>query len=119
MEEPPPVGKLLKKIQELEASHAYLKQQMFKLLIAGDPNLGPQRRQDDVGLGRGGGHRRSHSVSPPRPRRESQSSKTFTAASGGCGPAAVEFSDRQYLNILQSMGRSVHIFDLNCRIIYW
>ncbi|XP_047315380.1 probable serine/threonine-protein kinase drkD [Impatiens glandulifera] len=34
-------------------------------------------------------------------------------------PAAVKFTDRQYLNILQSLGQSVHIFDLSGRIIYW
>ncbi|CAL0330200.1 unnamed protein product [Lupinus luteus] len=36
-----------------------------------------------------------------------------------CGPSAVNFSDKQYLNILQSMGQSVHILDLNSRILYW
>lgn len=41
------------------------------------------------------------------------------SAAGGSGPAAVNFTNKQYLNILQSMGHSVHIFDLNYRIIYW
>ncbi|KAJ0979947.1 hypothetical protein J5N97_015421 [Dioscorea zingiberensis] len=31
----------------------------------------------------------------------------------------VGLSDKQYLNILESMGQSVHIFDLNGRILYW
>ncbi|XVF38869.1 hypothetical protein REPUB_Repub20aG0139400 [Reevesia pubescens] len=35
------------------------------------------------------------------------------------GPSAVNFTKSQYLNILQSMGQSVHIFDLSGRIIYW
>ncbi|KAL6193635.1 hypothetical protein ACLB2K_034719 [Fragaria x ananassa] len=38
---------------------------------------------------------------------------------GGSGPSAVNFTDRQYLNILQSIGQSVHIFDPHGRIIYW
>ncbi|KAK0608377.1 hypothetical protein LWI29_029868 [Acer saccharum] len=38
---------------------------------------------------------------------------------GDRGPSAVNFTDKQYLNILQSMGQSVHIFDLSGRIIYW
>lgn len=38
---------------------------------------------------------------------------------GTRGPAAVNFTDRQYLNILQSIGQSVHIFDLSGHIIYW
>jgi hypothetical protein len=31
----------------------------------------------------------------------------------------VKFTDKQYLNILQSVGQSVHIFDHSGRIIYW
>ncbi|TYJ15536.1 hypothetical protein E1A91_A10G189700v1 [Gossypium mustelinum] len=38
---------------------------------------------------------------------------------GNVGPAAVNFTNSQYLNIFQSMGQSVHIFDLSGRIIYW
>ncbi|CAK7326340.1 unnamed protein product [Dovyalis caffra] len=38
---------------------------------------------------------------------------------GNRGPSAVKFTDKQYLNILQSMGQSVHIFDHSGRIIYW
>ncbi|KAA3481192.1 dual specificity mitogen-activated protein kinase kinase 1-like isoform X1 [Gossypium australe] len=37
---------------------------------------------------------------------------------GNVGPAAVNFTNSQYLNIFQSMGQSVHIFDLSGRIIY-
>ncbi|XP_076928869.1 uncharacterized protein LOC143592996 [Bidens hawaiensis] len=43
-----------------------------------------------------------------------------TRDSGGvCGPSAVKLTETQYLNILQSMGQSVHIFDLQGQIIYW
>ena len=57
-------------------------------------------------------------------QRESRTCEPSNAAagvgtSGGSGPAAVNFTNKQYLNILQSMGQSVHILDLNYRIIYW
>ncbi|KAI7749733.1 hypothetical protein M8C21_015588 [Ambrosia artemisiifolia] len=43
-----------------------------------------------------------------------------TGESGGVsGPSAVKLTETQYLNILQSMGQSVHIFDLQGHIIYW
>lgn len=44
------------------------------------------------------------------------------AALDGCGvagPSAVKLTETQYMNIMQSMGQSVHMFDLNCQIIYW
>ncbi|KAG9457839.1 hypothetical protein H6P81_002347 [Aristolochia fimbriata] len=130
-----PAEELLKKIQELEAGHAVLKQEMSKLML----ERGNENRA----------HQRSHSVSPQRSRLSAARRKTggfdagpaawrrgslsFRHASPlqresrsgearGCGdarPAAGQFTDRQYLNILQSMGQSVHILDLDCRIIYW
>lgn len=132
----PPAEELLKKIQELEAGHAQLKQEMSKLMFSDDHRTQRQR---------------SHSISPQRPpriragggfdggsaavwkrgsisfrhssplQRESSSSKGEGDSSsiGRGGPAAVKFTDRQYLNILQSMGQAVHILDLNGQIIYW
>ncbi|CAN1195071.1 Serine/threonine-protein kinase EDR1 [Linum perenne] len=35
------------------------------------------------------------------------------------GPPAIKFTDRQYLNILQSMGQAIHIFDNSGYLIYW
>ncbi|KAB2014844.1 hypothetical protein ES319_D09G255500v1 [Gossypium barbadense] len=62
-------------------------------------------------------------------QRESRSNDTLNGGSGGgggggrksgnTGPAAVNFTNSQYLKILQSMGQSVHIYDLSGRIIYW
>ncbi|KAG7991164.1 hypothetical protein I3843_02G061600 [Carya illinoinensis] len=137
----PPAEELLRKIQELEAGQAHLKQEMSKLMISGDAKSEQQSHHHP--------HQRSHSVSPQRsvlaaaapPRmrgnldggatswkkgsasfrhssplqRESRSREPVNAG----GPSAVNFTNRQYLNILQSMGQSVHIFDLNGRIIYW
>ncbi|PHT33170.1 Serine/threonine-protein kinase CTR1 [Capsicum baccatum] len=128
----PPAEELLKKIKELEEGHAQLKQEMSKLKICDDHRTQRQR---------------SHSISPQRPprvrsgggfdgsmwkrgsasfrhssplQRESSSKCEGDGSSiGGGGPAAVKFTDRQYLNILQSMGQAVHIFDLNGQIIYW
>ncbi|KAK4354948.1 hypothetical protein RND71_027142 [Anisodus tanguticus] len=85
-----PAEELLKKIQKLEAGHAQLKHEMFKLTISDDHRSERQR---------------SHSISPQKLPRI------------GGGPAAVKFTDRHYLNILQSMGQAVHV--VNYRIIYW
>uniref|UniRef100_A0A5B7AT19 non-specific serine/threonine protein kinase n=1 Tax=Davidia involucrata TaxID=16924 RepID=A0A5B7AT19_DAVIN len=157
MDAPPPAEELLKKIQDLEAGHAHLKEEMSKLMISGD------QKSDQLQQDCGGGYQRSHSVSPQRSavsrrrggggggsdgaaaawkkgsasfrqssplQRESRSRETFNAApiygggggGGGLGSgglAAVKFTDGQYFNILQSMGQSVHIFDLKGQIIYW
>ncbi|XP_060174004.1 uncharacterized protein LOC132604492 [Lycium barbarum] len=129
-----PAEELLRKIQELEAGNPQLKQEMFKLMISDDHRSQRQR---------------SHSISPQKlPRfkagggfdggsldvwkrgstyfrhssplqRESSSKGDGDRSIGGGGPAAVKFIDRQYLNILQSMGQAVHIHDLNGHIIYW
>ncbi|CBI22876.3 unnamed protein product, partial [Vitis vinifera] len=98
----PPAEELLRKIQELEAGHAHLKEEMSKLMVSGP-------KSDH-------GHQRSHSTSPQRSRFSSPATST---AGGGGGPAAYKFNDKQYSNILQSMGQSIHIFDLNGRVIYW
>ncbi|XP_068660974.1 uncharacterized protein [Aristolochia californica] len=133
-----PAEELLKKIQELEAGHAVLKRELSKFML----ERGNETKVEHT-------HQRSHSVSPQRsrfgaPRRKTggldagfaawrKGSLSFRHASplqresrsGGARecddarPAAGQFSDRQYLNILQSMGQSVHILDLECRIIYW
>ncbi|PON64947.1 Phytochrome [Parasponia andersonii] len=134
--ETPQAEELLKKIQELEAGHAHLKQEMSKLMQSGSEDATPDHHHHRP-------HQRSHSISPQRTRfgaprrraaaldgsasirhssplqRESRSRDPSHAGGGGIGPSAVNFTNRQYLNILQSMGQSVHIFDLSGRIIYW
>ncbi|XP_077218394.1 uncharacterized protein LOC143852695 [Tasmannia lanceolata] len=137
METPP--DELLKKIQELEAGHALLKQEMSKLMLSGNGGKEPKSEH---------GYQRSHSVSPQRSRfgasrrknggfeastawkkgstsfrhasplqRESRGRESLGLNEGSM--AAGQFTDRQYLNILQSMGQSVHIYNLDGRIIYW
>ncbi|GMN55159.1 hypothetical protein TIFTF001_024286 [Ficus carica] len=148
-----PAEELLKKIRELEAGHAHLKQEMSRLMQSSSSDDVPTTRSDQQLQNHQHHHRRphqrSHSISPQRSRlatgsatrrraaaagfdgspsirhssplqRESRSRDPSVVGGGGSvGPSAVNFSNRQYLNILQSMGQSVHIFDLDCRLIYW
>ncbi|KAI3968709.1 hypothetical protein MKX01_028859 [Papaver californicum] len=136
---------LLKKIQELEAGHAYLQDEITKLTLSSRPghrnnnqrshSVSPQRsrfsrRGGDDERNRGNssqwktgsasfGHsplqrvNSSNSISRRRPSAE------FSNPNKGSESAVVSFSNKQYLNILQSMGQSVHIFEPNGRLIYW
>lgn len=125
---------LLKKIQELEVGHAQLKQEMSRLRPVDDggvrrsdrarsQSVSPQRMMPPLQRPKGGGlegaapawGRVSGSFGhPSRMHRESRS----TIRSGDSA-VNIGLSERQCLNILQSMGQSVHIFDPECRIIYW
>ncbi|XP_074576610.1 uncharacterized protein LOC141833126 isoform X2 [Curcuma longa] len=125
---------LLKKIQELEVGHAQLKQEMSRLRPVDDggvrrsdrarsQSVSPQRMMPPLQRPKGGGlegaapawGRVSGSFGhPSRMHRESRS----TIRSGDSA-VNIDLSERQCLNILQSMGQSVHIFDPECRIIYW
>ncbi|KAL1190946.1 putative serine/threonine-protein kinase SIS8 [Cardamine amara subsp. amara] len=119
----PPAEELLKKIRELEENQEHLKREMSKLKVSAEIK------------------QRSHSASPQRPvRRNSGGDGTpmwrksgaasFRHASslrkeshaksgGGEGQSPGKFTDKQYLNILQSMAQAVHVFDLNGQIIFW
>ncbi|KAG8636520.1 serine/threonine-protein kinase pakF isoform X3 [Manihot esculenta] len=90
---------------------------------------GPRRRSvsgagtgfEAVGARKKGSTTIRHS-SPLRRESRSMSGTGNTNAAkdeANCGPSAIRFTDKQYLNILQCMGQSVHIFDLSGRIIYW
>ncbi|XP_057546319.1 serine/threonine-protein kinase 1-like [Amaranthus tricolor] len=135
--ETPPAEELLKKIQDLEAGHAHLREEMSKLMLSG-----------------GVRHRRAHSVSPQRSRlpapvppnhRRSNEWRTGSTSFGhstssplqresrcsddpppqpisnraGASNEFKKLTERQCLNILQSMGQAIHIFDLNNLVIYW
>ncbi|MCL7026831.1 hypothetical protein MKW94_026506, partial [Papaver nudicaule] len=124
---------LRKKIEELEAGQLYLKEEIFKLIhsstyIPSKSGFLPRSssaRKDDEGnsfnsdngkMGSG-----PHGFSPPlqsrswrrRPRAE------FSYPNIGNGTSVLSFTDLQFLNILQSMGQSIHIFDTTGCIIYW
>ncbi|WOL16428.1 serine/threonine-protein kinase STY46 [Canna indica] len=131
-----PSEELLKKIQDLEVGHARLQHEMSKLMPA---DGGGSSRRSDRG--------RSHSVSPqrrvpPPPQRKNsggidgaapawgRGSSSFghssrlqresrDPSSSADGSTGFGLSERHFLNVLQSMGQSVHIFDLEGRIIYW
>ena len=142
----PPAEELLRKVQELEEGQAHLKKEMSKLLLSGtaaDSNSDHQIHHHHHH------HQRSQSISPQRSRfaatrrrggttggldgaaaawkrgsssfrhssplqRESRTRDPMNPAA-----AAVNFTNKQYLNILQSLGQPVYIFDLNYHIIYW
>lgn len=142
----PPTEELVKKIQQLEEGQAHLKQEMSKLKLS-DVRHGHRQRSHSVSPQRsrlGAPPRRRTDAPAAAWKRGScsfkQSSPLQRESRGGGdpqilgggggggegegaiprrGPSAVNFTERQYLNILQSMGQSVHILDLNCRVIYW
>lgn len=136
---PPPAEELLKKIEELEIGHAHLKQEVSKLVNLSTPTAPgasdhrPRQRSQSVSpqrasRRRAGGGDGSATVVWRRglapfqhssPLQRESNSREMDHGSDGEGPAAVKFTDRQYLNILQSMGQSVHICDLDYQIIYW
>lgn len=143
--ETPPAEELLKKIQELEVGHARLKQEMSRLMppastVSATATAEERRRAHSVspkrtapspvrrrsgGYDVGGGGRRAMGPSgsfggnSSRLQRESKGTPAAEAERCGDGGEGLRLSDRQYLNILQSMGQAVHIFDLDGRIIYW
>ncbi|KAK4755677.1 hypothetical protein SAY87_009434 [Trapa incisa] len=139
--ENPPAEELLKKIQELEADQAQLKQEMSRLQLS---NSRPYQHA----------RQRSHSTSPERQRLQAstrrraagagfemrsawrQGSSSFShssplqresrsldppneVAGASSATTAISFTDKQYLNILQCMGQSVHMMDVSGRIVYW
>ncbi|XP_074291877.1 uncharacterized protein LOC141618692 isoform X2 [Silene latifolia] len=143
---PPPAEELLKKIQSLEAGHAHLREEMSKLMTSGGLNrrrshsvspqrgprggLPPHRSGDDGGaLWKKGsvsfGHSSTSSSSSPL-QRESRNAAELppqlppSLQQKKAAPApGHQFTDKQYLNILQSMGQSIHIFGPDGRILYW
>ncbi|KAL2341665.1 hypothetical protein Fmac_009605 [Flemingia macrophylla] len=76
---------VLKKIERLEADHAYLKQEMSNLKLLQD----------------------------------NRSRSRLASATCNKPSSSLHQNDTNYLNILQSMGHSVHVLDLQCRIIHW
>ncbi|MCL7023835.1 hypothetical protein MKW94_000293 [Papaver nudicaule] len=92
---------LLQKLQELEARHANLKQE-FSNFISSEPileNACNDRKKDMDLLVR---------------HLSSQYCLPILRTGGG-----LSCMDKQYLNILQSMGQSIHISDSTGVLIYW
>jgi hypothetical protein len=128
---------LLEKIRKLEVGQAQLKQEMSKLI----PGVAERRRSQSVSPQRGA------PVPPPLPskgklpgrrlsggfeggqRAWARGSASFPhssplqregrATSAGDASTSARLPERQYSRVLQSLGQSVHILDLDGRIIYW
>ncbi|XP_076960037.1 uncharacterized protein LOC143636284 [Bidens hawaiensis] len=183
----PPTEELVKKIHDLEESHARLKQEMSTLKISDDnqkydrqrsSSLSPRRPHRRTIGGAGGffeggavgafkmgsasfrhssplrretrsvdvsyssnNNNNSYNININNNRHDGcvMSGAAATEEHGGggateergdggategesggvCGPSLVKLTETQYLNILQSIGQAVHIFDLNGHIIYW
>uniref|UniRef100_A0A0E0FD95 Protein kinase domain-containing protein n=1 Tax=Oryza meridionalis TaxID=40149 RepID=A0A0E0FD95_9ORYZ len=132
---------LLKKIRELEVGQAQLKQEMSKLGSAAA--AAERRRSQSVSPRRGaalphppplpssssparrlsggfeGGARAWARGSASFPhssplQREGRAAAAATVAAVGGG-----LTEKQYTRVLQSLGQSVHILDLEGKIIYW
>ncbi|KAH0855688.1 hypothetical protein HID58_003953 [Brassica napus] len=134
--ETPPAEQLLKKILELEENQEHLKQEMSRLKVSTEirqrshsvsPHRPPRRNIGGDGGPSPGGRAAPRRFATPR-RCEGQPYPgpiNLRAGVGGGpgggdgGPSAGKFTDKQYLNILQSMAQAVHAFDLNMRIIFW
>ncbi|KAK8585889.1 hypothetical protein V6N13_050859 [Hibiscus sabdariffa] len=127
---------LLRKIEKLEAGHASLQQEMSRLKYLGAADSNPDSTRP-----------RCHSASPQLPLfpgnaaawnrgsgsfrhplliEDGRSYDTTNDGGGGGGgkprnsrPAAANLTNSQYLNILESMGQSVYLYDLSGRIIFW
>ncbi|XP_004295075.1 PREDICTED: uncharacterized protein LOC101306026 [Fragaria vesca subsp. vesca] len=99
MDDSPPAEELLNRLQVLEED---LKQELPTVFM--DNSYSYAERESHRAL----------AVS-----RCSRFSSKRRISSGSRLPPTLNFSDRQCLNILQSIGQAVYIFDLDCRIIYW
>lgn len=127
--ETPPAKELLKKILELEESQENLKQEMSRLKVSTElrqrsHSVSPHRpARRNIGDGapawRKSGAASFRHASPLRKESRIQDSMKLRDGVGGEGPSAGKFTDKHYLNILQSMAQAVHAFDLNMRIIFW
>ncbi|EOA29952.1 hypothetical protein CARUB_v10013056mg [Capsella rubella] len=86
---------LLKKMLELEQSQEHLMEELSRLKVSTD------LRQ------------------PSHPALSKSGAASLRKDLMILRPSARKFTEKQYLNILQSMAQSVHAFDLNMRIIFW
>lgn len=121
---------LLKKIRELEVGQAQLKQEMSKL--GGAAAAAERRRSQSVSPRRGAAPPPPHQ--PPLPARRSPGVRGRGAPGralrvvphssplqreGRAAAAAGGLTEKQYTRVLQSLGQSVHILDLEGKIMYW
>ncbi|KAF0887553.1 hypothetical protein E2562_002278 [Oryza meyeriana var. granulata] len=134
---------LLKKIRELEVGQAQLKQEMSKLIpTAGGGGGGAAERRRSQSVSPRRGAQPPHPPPLPSPARRlsggfeggprawARGSASFphssplqregrAAGAGGAAAVGAGLTEKQYPRVLQSLGQSVHILDLDGRIIYW
>ncbi|KAL5700307.1 hypothetical protein ACHQM5_025766 [Ranunculus cassubicifolius] len=140
----PGTEELLKKIQELQTSHSDLKEEMSQLKLSNSEqhrhnhhnrshSVSPQRSRmrpmAAAVLDRESSSSFRHSSPLQRENRNKEGPMMMMSPTrrkgGGLANANanatvnVNSTHKQYLNMLQSMGQSVHIFDLQGKIIYW
>ncbi|CAN6926725.1 unnamed protein product [Brassica oleracea] len=116
--ETPHAKELLKKMQKLEESQEHLKQEMSRLKVSTE--LKQRSRSASARRNIGAPAWRESSAASFRhasPLHDAINLKV--GVGGGAGPSALKFTNKQYLNILQSLAQSVHVLDLKLRIIFW
>ncbi|CAH8361548.1 unnamed protein product [Eruca vesicaria subsp. sativa] len=112
----PPTKELLMKMLELEKSHERLKQEMCRLKAVSTALDRSAKRN----IAQGALALRKSCTESFRKGNHIQDTISLEAGiGGGIGPSAGKFTNQQYLNMLLSMGQSVHVFDLKMRIIFW
>ncbi|PWA85218.1 PAC motif-containing protein [Artemisia annua] len=102
---PPSAEELLRKIQEMEQREARIKQEISKLKLSANHSKH--------------GHQTacSHQLNVGRP---SAFREVNGVTHGGVmEPSAMKLTETQYLNILQSMGQAIHLYNIKYGIIFW
>ncbi|KAF3604413.1 hypothetical protein F2Q69_00039076 [Brassica cretica] len=116
--ETPHAKELLKKMQKLEESQEHLKQEMSRLKVSTE--LKQRSRSASARRNIGAPAWRESSAASFRHASPSHDAINLkVGVGGGAGPSALKFTNKQYLNILQSIAQSVHVLDLKLRIIFW
>ena len=102
---PPSAEELLRKIQEMEQREAHIKQEISKLeLSANRSKHGHQTAcTHQLNVGRPCAFREVNGVTHD----------------GVMEPLAMNLTETQYLNILQSMGQAVHLSNIKYGILFW
>ncbi|RZC56198.1 hypothetical protein C5167_015058 [Papaver somniferum] len=105
---------LLKKIQQLEVEQVRLQRELSSLILHKEyqiPNLGYTTRRSHSKWGSNSSCTSKSSRYPPAPNPRKEI---------GAGlQKGVHFIEKQHFDILDSLGQSVHAFDLKGRITYW
>ncbi|CAH8361546.1 unnamed protein product [Eruca vesicaria subsp. sativa] len=118
--ETPPTKELLMKMLEIEKSQERLKQEMCRLKAISTEHGHSVSPAKKTNIGQGVLALRKSCAESLRKESRIQGTVSLRAGvGGGTRPSAGKFTHQQYLNMLQSMGQSVHVFDLKMRIIFW